>query len=151
MDPSQIVSAELILTAAIPAAVQGENGKKSLDADVPPASAFSLSPTYVSWSEGGATWNCAQNTGSNRNKIDCASSTWPSIPAGVPLVSATPTADGISFDVTDDVHKLFAGDLPDYGWMITMEGKKPLPLAGFASREASSSPPQLVVTYRAQP
>jgi pimeloyl-ACP methyl ester carboxylesterase len=146
IDISKIVSAHLVFTAAGDAANGATANGKGKNAGPPAADALYLFPAYARWSEYGATWNCPEDHGTMNNKRDCPRSEWPATPSAQPVIYATTTEDGVSFDVTEDVHNIYTGAIMDYGWMVAEDGKQPLPLAEFASRETASGP-QLVVIY----
>ncbi len=153
IDVAKIVSAKLMFAPVVATGTAKNGGRAGSTAAAAAravaAAALSLSPVYIPWSERGATWNGPEGANMNNNKADCGKQpVWPEAPPAQAKTRGAATADGgILFDVTDDLRKLYAGALPDYGWMVMADGKRPLPLAAFASREAPSDAPQLVVTY----
>jgi hypothetical protein len=102
----------------------------------------------------GATWMCSTDTNISDHQANCFSSwqmgkpqqdvhPWASTPTDSALVTSGQTGT-LSFDVTEDVLAILAGDSPNYGWMLRKEAEG---LSGWIRLHAreSASPPVLIL------
>ena len=87
----------------------------------------------ASWNESSITWN-------NQPSFDSTPSTSINMPSSYGWVE---------FDVTEDVQKMFNGEIPNYGWCIKFntENVSDSSTYYFYSRERSSDIPELYVEY----
>ena len=98
----------------------------------------------------GVTWKCAIDGNVTNFKPDCVTK-WnggnfdPSISSSL-LVNNT-SSGWIEFDVTPDVNAFLLGTATNHGWIIKKTDETTLGLVIFASREAASNQPQLVLTF----
>lgn len=115
-------------------------------------------PLLRDWNEGdgassGATWNCANDTNLNNNKVDCTSAaawdmdtgagTWGSVAART-VITSTQTGT-VAWDVTTAVNAELAGQ-ESYGWLLMKGDGASKARLSFASRERSAHAPRLVLT-----
>ena len=109
-----------------------------------------------SWTEAGATWNCANDVNTSNNRPDCDGSGWRMSPrrwGGRPWArrrTATTRirsrqTGAIKFDVTRDVTAFLAGENPNHGWLIKTLSERHRGRVEFGSRE-SQAPPRLLLT-----
>jgi hypothetical protein len=107
----------------------------------------------VEWTELGATWRCADDLDTSDQSPDCGTTAWemrtlsPSpfepTPSGTLLVTKD-LIGVVSFDVTDDVRAIVAGQVPNFGWILkkTNEGQPGHIQLG---TKESGSPARLVI------
>jgi hypothetical protein len=107
----------------------------------------------VAWTELGATWNCGDDSDTSDQSPDCGTTAWemrsldPSpfepTPSGTLLVTKDLTGV-VSFDVTDDVRAIVAGQMSNFGWILkkTKEGQPGHIQLG---TKESGSPARLVI------
>lgn len=100
------------------------------------------------WSEIGATWNCANDTNPGNGSPDCASSwaggTFSSTVTDAVLQTDTTVDQYASWNVTADV-VAFLGGTANYGWIIRKDLEIQNGNADYASREAATNRPRLVL------
>src|SRR6185437_520341 len=108
-----------------------------------------------SWTEAGATWNCAVDAVPTNNSADCSGSTawvmgtpdslhpWNSVVSASAVITTSETGQ-VALDVTTDVRSMVAGG-SSRGWILMKSDETVPGSVDFASRE-SQTPPQLVIT-----
>jgi hypothetical protein len=122
----------------------------------PSGRAVDLHRLAHTWTEAGATWNCAIDQNASNSQPDCAGAQeWTmngsEPPAFDSNVSATVSISNgqagiVSLDVTDDVQSFLTGARANNGWILK---KRDEGLAGrveFSSRESSAAP-RLLLEY----
>ncbi len=103
----------------------------------------------TAWTEGGATWNCPDDTNPGNTEPDCSQG-WG---GGDYVATATDsvfhhgaTTGWVEYDVTADVSAMISGT-SNLGWIIVRTGES-LGSVDYASRESSSGNfPELVLDY----
>jgi Thrombospondin type 3 repeat len=142
-----VVSATLEIAAAGPATSWGPAGRL--------LGAHRMTQT---WSEDGATWNCAVDVVPTNVRPDCAGpDVWDMGSASAPpfdpaatdallIVNGDPGV--LAFDVTADVALQVAGELPHDGWILLKEGGGGGRI-DLAARETETPPRLVVVTAEA--
>ena len=103
----------------------------------------------------GVTWNCPSDTKIQNLVVDC-STKWNGGKFATKTTSVlikNNMVGWIEFDVKADVEKFLKptgdpGRASNFGWLIKKTDESKLGLASFASREASSNAPQLVLTFQ---
>jgi subtilase family protein len=100
------------------------------------------------WLEGGATWNCANDTNVGNLKADCPGDTW-GMPDTSPPFVTTPIAQSVitngqsgvvRFDVTRDVRAFLANQVPNQGWLLKLAAETQTGTVVFHAREGASKP-----------
>lgn len=103
------------------------------------------------WTELGATWNCATDTNTGNIFADCSGASawemqgpslqaaWVNPPTATVLVSNQQTGT-LELDVTRDVACALAGHAPLHGWLVKKEMENQGGRIDLRSREASSGP-----------
>ncbi|MDX1394763.1 MAG: DNRLRE domain-containing protein [Gemmatimonadota bacterium] len=114
-----------------------------------------------SWTEVGATWNCADDVDTSNQAPDCAGDEWemgkPNQPELHPWVAeATDEAviekfqtGVVEFDVTDDLRGFLDGTVENHGWLIRKVNEGQSGRIEFHSGE-TASPPRLVLEVEPQ-
>ncbi len=106
------------------------------------------------WTEGGATWNCANDTNVGNNVPNCSGNTW-SMTSGTRPYVTTAVAQAlivnnqtgvVSLNVTSDVQAFLAGQATNHGWLIKLASETQTGTAVFWSRQATTKP-RLVLSY----
>jgi hypothetical protein len=101
------------------------------------------------WTEGNATWNCANDPNVSNNKADCTASNAWSMTGSTPPFVATPVAQSVitnaqsgvvSFDVTSDVRALLAGQAQNQGWLLKLAAESQTGTVAFHSKEDATKP-----------
>ncbi len=102
----------------------------------------------AAWTEGGATWNCADDTNPTNQQPNCSpqwgGGTFAPAATGSVLVT-NDLAGSIDLDVTADVAALLTGT-PNHGWLVKKSDEGKSGLIEFGSRE-SAAVPRLVLTF----
>ncbi|MGH2608343.1 MAG: S8 family serine peptidase, partial [Tepidiformaceae bacterium] len=139
-----LVAARLELTIAANADNWGTTGRT-----------IDLHRLTQAWTEGGATWNCADDTNPTNPVADCSGATaWAMDGPDPRPYAATPTATRmitnglrgvVTFDVTADVRGLSPGGGAQDGWILKKTDEGASGQVEFGSRE-SGSVPRLVLT-----
>lgn len=110
----------------------------------------------TSWTEGGATWNCAIDSIPANNSADCSGATswvmgtpdslhpWTNAVSASALITTSETGV-VSLDVTTDVRAMLSSGGASRGWILKRSDETQPGSVDFASRE-TQTPPQLVLT-----
>ncbi|MBX3028467.1 DNRLRE domain-containing protein [bacterium] len=100
------------------------------------------------WSETGATWNCAVDSNPSNGSPDCvgqwAGGTFSGAVTDAVQQSNATVNQYVSWTVTADVAAFLAGT-PNYGWVIRKDLESQNGNADYASREAATNRPRLVL------
>jgi hypothetical protein len=100
------------------------------------------------WTEAGATWNCANDLNPGNNKADCSANTWNMTGTPLPFI-ASPTDQQViansqtgvvSFVVTSDVRAMLAGQATNQGWLLKLATESQTGTVVFTSRESATKP-----------
>lgn len=101
------------------------------------------------WTEGGATWACANDTDVSNSTLDCgAGDQWSMEGAGVPfaavsdsvLVDNSAAGSVLSFDVTSDVRAFLSGSVQNLGWIVLKSDETANGDIDLSSRTGSVAP-----------
>jgi hypothetical protein len=111
----------------------------------------SLHRTQKAWTEGGATWSCANDSAPTNSTNNCTSANSWAMTAnqGYDGASATTRMNRgtavLKFDVTADVKKFLSGAKVNNGWLLKLVIEGPPVNVLFKSREAASGKPRIVL------
>lgn len=105
----------------------------------------------VTWTELGATWNCAIDTNTANSSADCASQ-WAGgtfvATASASLLHTNGLTGWVEWDVTADVVAMVASPSTNFGWIVKKTAEGSAGQADYTSREGGANAPQLVVTFQ---
>jgi len=100
----------------------------------------------------GVTWNCAIDNDISNNQDDCATQwnggNFDTAPTDTVLITNSVVGQFIEFDVTADVQVFLDGTVTNHGWLITKSAGAKNGAISFASKEAASNPPELVLIFQ---
>ncbi|MFB3074490.1 MAG: DNRLRE domain-containing protein, partial [Candidatus Methylomirabilales bacterium] len=107
------------------------------------------------WTEGGATWNCPDDTNTSNRRPDCTRwnmkdrSQWPFEVTPTAVVLHEKGQSGVvEWDVTSDVAQFLAGTSNNFGWIVKQVKERTLGQVKYSSREGVF-PPELVLEVSA--
>lgn len=112
-----------------------------------------------SWTEVGATWNCADDLNTENGSSDCPTNAWNMTHSANWPFNPTPTAavlhsngqlGTVEWDVTADVQAFLAGTAANYGWLVKKFDEGQSGRVEYSSREGDS-PPRLVLELSSPP
>jgi RHS repeat-associated protein len=108
-----------------------------------------------SWTEPGATYNCAVDSNTSNSTADCSGATawsmgaspnpWATPSTAITVVPGLLSGAVVRYDVTADVRAFLHGTSTNFGWML--KGTNNQELVQFSSREGTT-PPHLVLTIQ---
>jgi hypothetical protein len=104
----------------------------------------------ASWSEHGATWNCADDAEPGNQQANCDpqwnGGSFEAVPTAT-VLHTNGLEGAVEFDVTADIAAFLAGE-PDHGWLLKKTDEGQSGLVEYVSREgAVEASPKLVVTF----
>ena len=141
-----LVSAKLRLYITFYRNIRGKDGQK-----------VAVHRMSQAWTEGGATWNCPDDTNTTNHRSDCTrwnmrkSSEWPFVGTPTDVILHQKGQSGwLEWDVTADVAQFLAGTAENYGWLVKKVKEWRLGRVRYSSRE-TEFPPELVIKARAVP
>ncbi len=104
------------------------------------------------WTEGGATWNCQEDTDPSNNSADCVWS-WAMGGSSLPPFLIAPTevvlhqnnqTGWVEWEVGGDVEQFLSHEAANYGWVVRKDEEGAAGQVEYASRENTHAP-QLVI------
>lgn len=110
------------------------------------------------WTEGGATWNCADDAVPGDSTPDCPQAGWEMGSEGANPWDATPTAtvmmsNGMTgvvpFDVTADVAAFLAETAENHGWVVKSANEELTGRVVFGARESAVAPRLVLAVQQA--
>ena len=100
------------------------------------------------WTEQGATWNCANDLNPFNSQSDCTpnwnmsnTSQWPfAAGASSSIIQQNNQTGWVEWDVTSDVAQILSNSLPNYGWLIRKDNEGQAGQVEYGSRESQYKP-----------
>lgn len=103
----------------------------------------------IAWTEGGATWNCPNDTNTSNSSANCPGAGWEMFSLNPPPYLASASGSllvtnalmgTVSIDVTSDVQGMLSGQLTNHGWILRKTDEGAEGRLEIASSEAASGP-----------